>query len=100
MYILNTSFMVDPKAHDLWYKFVVEKFMPRLKQENLGNIFFSRVLSQQKEDHYTYSIQIHIPTLDEYKRYTENIFEDYLQISIPMFSNSVAYFTTVMKLID
>lgn len=31
MYIVNTSFMVEPSVHDRWLKFVTEKYIPALR---------------------------------------------------------------------
>ena len=97
MYILNTSFMVTPDVHGQWYDFVTSKFIPRLQTEGLGNLYFSRILSDHKEDHYTYSLQIHVPDIPAYQKYIENLFDEYLEIAVPLFADKVFYLHTLMK---
>lgn len=52
MYIVNTSFMVEPSVHDRWLKFVTEKYIPALRARGFGKVVFTRVLSVDAEDHF------------------------------------------------
>lgn len=101
MYIVNTSFMVDPLVHDKWFEFVSQRFIPRLQEdEEVDEIVFTRVLSERPEDHFTYSLQVHVTDLDAYQYFMEEIFDEYLQIATPVFGVKVMYFTTLMKCIQ
>ncbi len=100
MYILNTSFMVTPDVHARWYDFVTSKFIPRLQREEWEKLYFSRVLSDRKEDHYTYSLMIHLPDIPAYRKYTEELFDEYLEIAVPLFADKVFYLHSLMKKID
>ena len=42
MYIVNTSFMVEPSVHDRWLKFVTEKYIPALRARGFGKVVFTR----------------------------------------------------------
>ncbi len=65
MYIVNTSFMVEPPVHERWYDLFVHKFMPYLREAGFGEsadggqrrILFTRVLTDSGDPHYTYSLQ-------------------------------------------
>lgn len=41
MYIVNTSFMVEPSVHDRWLKFVTEKYIPALRARGFGKVVFT-----------------------------------------------------------
>lgn len=100
MYIISTTFAVDPPVHGLWYKFVTEKFLPRLEEESGESPVFMRVLSQTTEDHYTYSVQCRCADIPFYHRFMGRIMADYMEIAEPMFGDKVLYFTTLLKRID
>ncbi len=100
MYIISTTFAVDPPVHGLWYKFVTEKFLPRLEEESGESPVFTRVLSQIPEDHYTYSVQCRCADIPFYHRFMSRIMADYMEIAEPMFGDKVVYFTTLLKRID
>ena len=44
MYIVNTSFMVEPSVHDRWLKFVTEKYIPALRARGFGKVVFTRAM--------------------------------------------------------
>lgn len=100
MYIVNTTFIVDPSIHGKWMEFIVKKIIPRLKEEKFGPIMFTRVLSEQSDGHYTYSLQTHLADMVEHQRYTNEVFPDYLQIAVPMFGAKVNYFTSLLKKVE
>lgn len=100
MYIISTTFAVDPPVHGLWYKFVTEKFLPRLEEESGEKVVFTRVLSQTTEDHYTYSVQCRCRDIPFYHHFMSRIMADYMEIAEPMFGDNVLYFTTLLKRID
>ena len=67
MYIVNTSFMVEPSVHDRWLKFVTEKYIPALRARGFGKVVFTRVLSVDAEDHFTYSLQVNADDMEAYR---------------------------------
>lgn len=101
MYIVNTSFMVEPEVHDKWFEFIAGKFIPRLQHDEcIDDIVFTRVLSDQRDAHFTYSLQVHVQDISAYQYYVESLFDEYLQIAVPLFSVKVSYFTTLLKKIQ
>ena len=100
MYIISTTFAVEPPIHGLWYKFITEKFLPRLEQDSGESPVFTRVLSQAAEEHYTYSVQCRCSDIPFYNRFMSHIMADYTEIAEPMFGDKALYFTTLLKRID
>lgn len=92
--------MVDPSAHNMWFEFITKKFITRLKSEGFSDIIFTRVLSEQTENHYTYSLQTPLKDISEYNRYNDEIFKDYIDISTPIFGAKVMFFNSLLKKID
>lgn len=97
MYIVNTSFFVDPSAHNAWLEVINNKYIPFLEQSGYGIIAFSRVLANEANDHYTYALMVDCPDLPSYSRLTEELFGEYLALADTMFGQKVSWFTTLMK---
>ena len=58
MYIVNTSFMVDPAIHDRWLESLRKHYLPLLAAQGFDKITFTRVLPATAEEHFTYSLQV------------------------------------------
>ncbi|MFI3263088.1 MAG: DUF4286 family protein [Rikenellaceae bacterium] len=97
MYIINTSFMIEPAVHGQWYEFITKKFIPYLKSVGYEEIIFTKVLSENIEKHHTYSIQIPLETIPDYQKYVNEIFDEYISIAKPIFGANVVYVNTLMK---
>lgn len=93
--------MVDSDIHGQWFEFFTQKFIPQLKTKSgFDNIVFTRVLSEQVEKHFTYSLQIHLDSITDYKQYQDEIFNEYIDFADPIFGSKVLYFTSLLKKID
>ena len=57
MYIVNTSFMVDPAIHDRWLESLRKHYLPLLAAQGFDKITFTRVLPATAEEHFTDSLQ-------------------------------------------
>ena len=53
MYIVNTSFMVDPAIHDRWLESLRKHYLPLLAAQGFDKITFTRVLPATAEEHFT-----------------------------------------------
>ncbi|MEG1553807.1 MAG: DUF4286 family protein [Rikenellaceae bacterium] len=95
MYIVNTTFIVSPSVHGNWYKFMIDKFIPTLIQKKV----FTRLLSDQVEKHFTYSLQVYVEDIAEYKLFTEETLLEYQQFATEMFDTEVMHFTSLLKII-
>lgn len=100
MYIVNTSFMVDPQVHDRWLDLLTGKYIPVLKENGFDSLVFTRVLSTEAPDYFTYSLQVNIPDLGNYKLLTEELFYEYVNIAQPLFEDKVLWVTSLMKHIE
>lgn len=100
MYIVNTTFIVMPTVHGLWYEFVTEKYLPSLEQNPIyGNIRFTRLLSEQQEKHFTYSLQIDCSELSAYHSYMSVSMVEYSEFAHSLFDAEVVHFVSLLKLI-
>lgn len=108
MYIINTSFMVEPPVHERWYDLFGHKFMPYLREAGFGGndsdgqrrIVFTRVLTDNGDPHYTYSLQVEVPDTAEYQRFMQDVMGEYSSIAGPLFGEQVLHFTSLLKKID
>lgn len=98
MYLLNVSFMVNPKVYTQWVSFINDKFMPLVSsQSEFDRVTFSKVLSATVEDHHIFSLLIEFDTLDGYNLFQNEIMGQYLEIASPLFGTNTSHFITLMK---
>lgn len=104
MYIVNTSFMVEPAVHGRWYDLFEHRFIPYLHSSGFGRapyrIVFTRVLTDTGDSHHTYSLQVEVPDTGEYQRFMQEVMGEYATIAGPLFGEKVLHFTTLLKPID
>lgn len=100
MYTVNTSFMVSPEVHDRWYVLLYDKYIPMLKEKGFSKMLFTRVISAENTGHHTYSLQVDVQHMGEYKQLTEELFVEYSKIAAPLFGEKVVHFTTLLKHIE
>lgn len=96
MYIVNTTFIISPTVHGAWYKFATEKFIPSIGTKHV----FTRLLSEQVEQHFTYSLQVYLEDMAEYKKFREETLLEYQDFVTEMFDAEVMHFTSLMKIIE
>ena len=86
MYIVNTSFMGEPSVHDRWLKF--------------GKVVFTRVLSVDAEDHFTYSLQVNADDMEAYRLIVDELFAEYAATVGALFGQRVLWFNSLMKRVE
>ncbi|MEG1414128.1 MAG: DUF4286 family protein [Mucinivorans sp.] len=96
MYIVSTTFVVDPSIHGRWYEFFTTKFITTLQWP----VIFTRVLSAQSDGQYTYSLQVEVPDIENYQNYQNGPLDECLDFSLTMFGEKVLHFTTLLKKIE
>ncbi len=102
MYIVNTSFMVEPDVHDRWYELFVGRVVPYVREAGFGGesgrgIVFTRVLTDNGDSHYTYSLQVEVPDTAEYQRFMHEVMGEYRSIAGPLFGEQALHFTSLLK---
>lgn len=108
MYIVNTSFMIEPPVHDRWYDLFVRRFLPGLREAGFGTddsggqrrIVFTRVLTDNGDAHYTYSLQVEVPDTGEYLRFMREVMGEYTAVAGPLFGEQALHFTSLLKKIE
>ena len=97
MYLVNTSFAVEPSVRDSWLRIIKENYIPLLEQRGYAVAAFSRVVSVDPVDHFTYSLLVGVTDMARYAELTEDVFGEYLAIADPLFGSGVMWFTSLMK---
>jgi hypothetical protein len=100
MYIVNTSFFVDPDVQNAWLDILTGKFIPFLREEGCEVVSFTRVVSDAPADHFTYSLITGATNMERYGRYVEQLLPEYERLSQAMFGEKVMTMTTLMKKIE
>ena len=100
MYIVNTSFSVDPRIHDLWLETLRGGYIPSLRLRGLDGIVFTRVLSDKAEDHFTYSLQVALEDMAAYRIYVEEVFPEYAAMARKAFGDRVLWFNSLLKRVE
>lgn len=100
MYIINTSFMVEPKVHDRWYSMFTDRFIPMLGQEGFTEFTLTRVLTNSNDTHRTYSLQVNVPDIPTYQRFIEQMIGQYTDIASEAFGHQALHFSTLLKRIE
>lgn len=100
MYLVNTSFAVGHEAHERWLEIIKRHYIPLLEQRGYRVSAFSRVISVDAAQHFTYSLLVEVPDMPRYKELTEEVFAEYTDLATPLFGDSVMWFTTLMKIIN
>ncbi|MEG0032981.1 MAG: DUF4286 family protein [Mucinivorans sp.] len=94
MYIVSTTFVVEPSVHGQWYEFFTTKYIPTLAA---SRVVFTRVLNETSDGHYTYSLQVEVPDIAQYQTYKSTQLAECLEFCASMFGEKVLHFTTLLK---
>lgn len=97
MYIVNTTFVIEPDIHDRWYRLMTEKVIPAITAQQFDIVAFTCVLSEQSDGHHTYSLQVAAQDIASYEQFMTQIIGDYVAISKELFGEKALHFTTLLK---
>lgn len=99
-YIINITFIVEPPAHADWYEFFTKKFLPYVREDqSYGKTIFTRVLTDDKNPHYTYSLQVCDSSIEDYQRFIATAMAEYSSIAAPWFAEKVLHYPSLLKII-
>lgn len=100
MYIVNTSFIIEPEIHDRWYHFFITNIIPLLRGQGFNEPIFTRVLTDNSDGHHTYSLQVPVTDTAEYQRFVSQILGPYSEFAHPLFEQRALHFTSLLKRIE
>lgn len=97
MYIVSTTFIVEPSVHGQWYEFFTKKFVPSLSARST---VLTRVLTDSGDAHYTYSLQVDAIDIADYQLFTTEDLDQCVEFCANLFGDKVLHFTTLLKKIE
>lgn len=100
MYLVNTTFSVEPAVHGQWLRLIREDYIPMLGRKGYDVAAFSRVLHAENTGHYTYSLLVRVPDIPHYQELTGEIFAEYTALAGELWGSHVLWFTSLMKIIE
>ncbi len=93
MYIYSITFVVIPSVDTQWREWFAGEVVGRLEDSKLT---LCRVLDQQHQGHFTYSLQIQLDDMQEYTTIKELI-DTAGEKSHAKFGENALHFTTLLK---
>lgn len=100
MYILNISFMVEFDVHQRWLDVMRDNFLPLIARSGFGDTVFTRVISNDTPDGFTYSVQVPLEDMGWYNRFFDTAMCEYASVSSALFGDKVLYFASLLKKIE
>lgn len=97
MYILSTTFVVEPSAHAQWYEFFCSKYLTTLADRH---VVFCRVLTSEGDKHYTYSLQVDVVDIADYQSFEKDSIGSCVEFCRELFGERVLHFSTLLKKIE
>ena len=92
--------MVEYAVHARWLEMIKKNFLPFVRENGYGDLVFTRVLSNDSQGEFTYSLQVHIEDMGKYNDFTERVMEEYLAVYPAVFGEKVLHFSTLLKKIE
>lgn len=92
--------MVEHDVHNLWLDMVKNRLVPFMVGKGFGDYVFTRVISNDSAEGFTYSLQVHIPDMGRYNDFMNEIISEYSAISVPAFGEKALYFSSLLKRIE
>ena len=90
-----------PTVHGNWHKFMIDKFLPAIEANSVyGTFRFSRLLSEDVEKHFTYSLQIDCKDIPSYQNYMKVTLPEYTEFSTSLFDAEVVHFVSLLKIVE
>lgn len=97
MYIVNTTFVVQPSVHGAWYEFFTEKVIGHVNELGFSVLAFTRILHEQSDGHYSYSLQVEVDEIGDVQRYRELVVGQYVDMARKLYGEQALHFTSVLK---
>jgi len=101
MLIFNTTYLVSDKAHGPWLKWIREQHIPfMLDSSYFSNPQVARVITSDKEDGTSFSVQFHVNDMRTLKLWNQQFSSAFQENCAQQFGTEVIFFTTVLELVE
>ncbi len=100
MYIVNTSFMVEYAVHAQWLDTMTRHFLRLVASAGFSDITFTRVLTNESDGHFTYSLQVSVSDMTGYHRFIRDLLSEYIAVAGPAFGEQALHFTSLLKRVE
>lgn len=99
MYIVNTSFIVHSSVHERWLEFA-RKYVASLPEKGYGEVTFTKVISNDHPGQATYSMQIPVGDMEQYRILTGEVLGECFEASGKLFGEDVLWFVSLLKRVE
>lgn len=101
MLIFNTTYLVSDKAHGSWLKWIREQHIPFM----LDSTYFSlpqvaRVITSAEQEGTSFSVQFRVNDMRTLKQWNQEFSAIFKEGCAREFGTEVAFFTTVLELVE
>jgi len=98
-YIVNITVKVETSASQPWKVWVMEQFIPFLRELSLGqHVVFTRVLDKDDLDGDTYSIQIGVGGQQGVAFFEKEGMPEFIKMATTLFSGKIYFFKTLLEI--
>ena len=91
--------MVEYEVHDFWLDTFRNRFLPFLREAGFSEPVFTKVISNDNEGHFTYSLQVPMSDLSRYDEFNREIMAEYAETYRPVFGEKVLWFGSLLKIV-
>jgi len=74
--------------------------MPFIKEKGYGDFVFTKVISNDNSEGFTYSLQVNISDLGQYEAFMNEVIGEYSSIALPAFGEKALYFCSLLKHVE
>lgn len=98
MYLLNTTFVIQPGAFSNWKKFIKSVYIPlSLDELKFEDVTIMKIYAQQEDGDLTYSVQFKTPHIEYIQFYQQEIQPRLLRELGKVFGDTVLPFSTILE---
>ncbi len=101
MLILNTTFLVSDKVHNVWLKWVHEQYIPFMLESSLfSKPQLAKILTNEEQEGTSFSVQFHALDMDTLHLWNEKYGVIFQEQFSSQFGSEALFFTTILELIS
>ena len=101
MIIYNVTVKVTPQIHEEWVKWMKEVHIPAvMATKHFEKFYFSRIISHQDNEGFTYSVQYHSISMGVVHQYQIKHAPQLQKEHVEKFGEQALAFRTLMEILD